>query len=185
MGLFDSYKKKSATVDNRPWVDKHYMPGYDVGEIIGYTDLPDKPPCDEEGTQGILKWNRYGDIIVITDLTTKRIGTVNIPKTINGYTVAGIGRMAFLHCRIRSIIIPETVEYIGGMAIGFTCESPFTDDEERKMREQKPFAENWPTSPFMYKEFFVHSKPKTTIIGTINTTAEKYATVHHLPFLQN
>ena len=55
-------------------------------------------------------------------------------------------------------------------------------EEEREIRAKHPFAENWPTSSFMYKEFFLHSKPKTNIIGIINTAAEKYAISHHLPF---
>lgn len=174
-------EKKEPFVDNRPWVDKYYMRGYDVGEIKGYTDLPEKPSCDEEGIQDVLKWSRYGNIIIITGLSNKEMNTVNIPQTINGYTVAGIERMAFLNYKIQSIIIPETVEYIGGMAVGFVSRSAFSDDEEREIREQKPFAENWPTSPFMNKEFFVHSKPKTRIFCKGGTKAAYYSISHKLP----
>lgn len=187
MGLFDVFKKKTApSVDNRPWVDKYSMSGYDVGEIKGYTDLPDEPRCDEEGTQGALKWSRYGDIIIITGLTNKEIKTVNIPQTINGYIVAGIKRMAFMDCEIQFIIIPETVEYIGGMAVGFISKSVFSDDQERAIWKQKPFAENRPTSTLMdNKVYFLRRKPETTIASKTNTVAEKYAISHRLTFAEN
>lgn len=174
-------EKEKAPVDNRTWLDKYYMRGYDVGEIKGYTDLPERPRCDEEGTQDILQWSRYGNIIIITGLTIQEIENVSIPQTINGYTVAGIERMAFLHCKIRSIIIPENVGYIGGMAIGFTSKSPFSDDEEREIRALNPFAENWPTSPFMDKVFFVHQTPKTRIFCKGGTKAAYYSVMHKLP----
>lgn len=175
-------ENKEPPVDNRPWVDKYYMPGYDVGEVKGYTDLIEKPRCDEEGTAALLKWERYGDIVIITGITDRNEQSVKIPLTINDYNVVGIERRAFIHCNIHTITIPDTITYIGGMAVGFTSKSPFSDDEERKIRAIHPFAENWPTSPFMNKEFFLHINPKTVIIGTENTIAEKYAVLHHLPF---
>lgn len=123
--------------------------------IISNSILPEKPQCDEEGTFDILKWRRYGNIIIISGLTIKEIETVSIPQTINGYTVTGIERMAFLHCKIQSIIISETVKYIGVMAIGFTSKSPFSVDEEREIKALDPFAENWPTSILINKDYFL------------------------------
>lgn len=208
MGLFDLFKKKKVnthpaqkqnegnniplnntnpTVKEeshpaKPWLDRYYMSGYDVGQIEGYTDLSNQPRCDEEGTENTLKWERYGTNIIITGLTNRGAQSIEIPQTINGYTVAGIARMAFLDCQIRTIVIPSSVEYIGGMAAGFVSRSVFSDDEEREIRTMKPFAHNWPTSTFMNKEYFLHIDPKTIIIGSQNTIAEKYAISHHLPF---
>ena len=166
----------------KPWVDRYYMSGYDVGEVKGYTDLMEKPSCDEEGTEAPLKWERYGDFVIITGVTDKNAQSVEIPDAINGYTVIGIERMALLYCNIQTITIPDTITYIGGMAVGFTSKSPFSDEEERQIRAMKPFAENWPTSPFMNKNFYLHINPKTVIIGAKNSIAEKYAASHYLPF---
>ena len=206
MGLFNLFKKEKAATNaeektiqksnsnifsnpaveshrpTKPWVDRYYMSGYDVGEVKGYTDLMEKPRCDEEGTTALLKWNRYGDIVIITGITDKNAQSVEIPKSINNYNVVGIDRMAFLYCNIQTLTIPETITYIGGMAVGFTSKSSFSDEENRQIREMHPFAENWPTSPFMNKDFYLHIHPKTVIIGTENTTAEKYAVSHQLPF---
>ena len=206
MGLFNLFKKKNIvpkveektiqksdsnifsnpTVENqqptKPWVDRYYMSGYDVGEVKGYTNLMEKPRCDEEGTDALLKWERYGEIVIITGITDKNACSVEIPQTINDYKVVGIERMAFIHCNIQTITIPNMVTYIGGMSVGFTSESPFSDDEEREIRSKHPFAENWPTSPFMNKDFYLHINPKTVIIGAKNTIAEEYAVLHRLPF---
>ena len=166
----------------KPWVDRYYMSGYDVGEVKGYTNLTEKPRCDEEGIDVLLKWARYGDFVIITGITDKNAQSVDIPEVINGYTVIGIERMAFIYCNIQTITIPDTVTYIGGMAVGFTSKSPFSDEEERQIRAMHPFAENWPTSPLMNKDFYLHINPKPVIIGAENTTAEKYAVSHQLPF---
>lgn len=195
--MFQKWKKKrfrnliltffsNPAVENqqptKPWVDRYYMSGYDVGEVKGYTDLMEKPRCDEEGTDALLKWQRYGEIVIITGITDKNACSVEIPQTINDYKVVGIERMAFIHCNIQTITIPNMVTYIGGMSVGFTSESPFSDDEEREIRSKHPFAENRPTSPFMNKDFYLHINPKTVIIGAKNTIAEEYAVLHHLPF---
>ena len=90
--------------------------------------------------------------------------------------------MALLYCNIQTITIPDTITYIGGMAVGFTSKSPFSDEEERQIRAMQPFAENWPTSPFMNKDFYLHINPKTVIIGAKNSIAEKYAASHYIPF---
>ena len=90
MGLFNLFKKKniapkaeekpiqqfnSNTFYNpavashqpaKPWVDRYYMSGYDVGEVKGYTDLMEKPRREEEGTYALLKCARYGNIVIIT-----------------------------------------------------------------------------------------------------------------------
>ena len=197
MGLFDFFKKKTKKLstsnltkqdeqpaDNRAWLEKYYMPGYDVGEIKGYTDLPERPRCDEEGIHDILEWCRYRNIIIITGLTVKEIDNLTIPQTIQEYTVAGIDRMAFLHCKINTVVIPDTVQFIGGMAIGFTSVSAYSDEEERKIRAQKPFAESWPRSTLVDKSYFLHTETKTTIMGKCNTIAEKYSAVHHLQFCE-
>lgn len=204
MGIFGLFKKKSIATNEeetpnrktntfsnpaverhqptKPWVDRYYMSDYDVGEIKGYTDLIEKPGCDEEGINPPLKWARYGDNVIITGITDKNVSSIEIPQAINYYNVVGIERMAFIHCNIMTIAIPDTVTYIGGMAIGFTSKSPFSDEEECQIRAMHPFAENWPTSPFMNKDFYLHINPKTVIIGSENTIAEKYAVSHHLPF---
>ena len=107
MGMFNSFEKKNIvpkaeenTIQNsdsnifsdlavenhkpmKPWVDRYYMSGFDVGEVKGYTDLIEKPRCDEEGTAALLKWARYGDFIIITGITDKNAQSVEIPQTIN------------------------------------------------------------------------------------------------------
>ena len=123
MGMFDIFKKKakvpraegkksdSNVFENpaveqhqaaRPWVDRHYMSGYDVGGIKGYTDLMEKPRCDEVGKDALFKWVRYGQIVIITNLLDKNAAIVVIPRSINGYPVVGIERLAFLSCNIQS-----------------------------------------------------------------------------------
>lgn len=192
MGIFGFLKKKKVqirditTTDNiqpdKTWLDRSYMSGYDVGQIEGYTDLSDEPKSDEGGIENLLKWERYQNQIIVTGIREKKLHSIEIPETINGYVVRGIKRMAFMDCQIQSITIPDSVEYIGGMAVGFVSQCVFNDDGEREVRAMHPFVENQPTSTFMNKEFFLHSIPKTKIIGGRNAIAEKYALTHHLPY---
>lgn len=184
MGRFNREQQAEMSLPNRSWLTTYYMAGYDVGELKGFTDLPDKPRCDEEGTQGALKWKRYGSAVTVAGLADKTVETIDIPATINGHVVAGVERMAFLHCSVQSIRIPETVLYIGGMAVGFTSRSAFSDEQERELRAQSPFAENLPTSVFMSKEYFFHIDPKPKVIGKAGTAAERYAKRHRLLFLE-
>ena len=172
------------------WIEDSEWGYYGVGEIKGYTDLQKRPSPDEAGFDYILRWERYQDIIIITGFKFDMVWAIGnsiirspiIPKTIKGYKVAGIKQMAFINCNVHSITIPDSIEYIGGMAVGFNRKSVFSKEEEDYYRSMNPYTENYPHSVFENKEFFLYNTPKTIIIGSPNSIAKKYASEHGLPF---
>ena len=64
----------------------------------------------------ILEMEYEGESIILISNYRSKIKKVTIPETINGKTVVGISNRAFFNKGITSVVIPETVDYIGEFA---------------------------------------------------------------------
>jgi len=170
--------------NSNSWVFDSYMNHTHVGSIDGYTNLAEHPLPTETGFYQSFSWKRYDKIILITALSSNQYETISIPEKINGYRVAGIDAMAFTeNSSLKLVQIPSTIEYIGGMAIGFEGRTIFCLEQEIQAEIDGPFTRNFPTSTFMDLEYFFHHKPLVTIVAPQGSIAEEYALWHRLPFL--
>ncbi len=58
---------------------------------------------------------------VITACDSSIEGNLELPATLGGYPITGIGDNAFCYCQITDITLPETLETIGNNAFGWTA----------------------------------------------------------------
>ncbi len=182
------FKKGVRTMEffgeNMYWRNNLYLSKYDCGSMQDYTTLSDCPSADEKGIFGRFHWSRYGNNILITGVQQDSVGAViDIPSAINGYPVKGIADKAFMNRMVFDIYIPDSVAYIGALAIGFIAFPVYNDNDEERIKKEKPFAHNRPTSTLQDFTYYLHQSPKTQIHGTKNSTAEKYANKHQLLFV--
>lgn len=64
--------------------------------------------------KSVYEYNDVGTGVVVTKYNGYSVQNVVIPATLGGKTVLGIGDEAFMyHAEIKTVIIPDTVEYIG------------------------------------------------------------------------
>ena len=89
---------KKTTVDGVEWAYTI------ISEADKYCDL------------GGYTYNDAGDAIYYPAIDESITGALNIPSTLDGYTVGSIGIEGFRGCKISSLTIPEGVTYIGDYA---------------------------------------------------------------------
>jgi len=170
-------------METSSWRSNSYLSKYDCGAMQDYTTVPNHPLADEKGMTEEVSWERFGNNVLIIGICGATSTILHIPNAINGYPVKGIRERAFMNCSFSDVYIPDSVEYIGALAIGFFSYSIYSDDEEKKVKSQNPFAHNWPTSTLMDFTYYLHQSPKTKIHGIKSSVAEEYANKHQLLFV--
>jgi len=94
------------------------------GNFSTDTDLPDDPIITDTDLPDGIAYRMNEEGAVITGYRGNPDGVLTLPKTINGVKLVGIDEGAFMNCSglTGSVIIPDTVTYIGSHAF-FGCSS--------------------------------------------------------------
>jgi len=84
------------------------VPSVSNGGNVSYTQIGWSAPNDK------FIYTGGGTGVAILGALTEPVGVVNIPATINGMPVTGIGDFAFANCsELTSVVIPDSVTWIG------------------------------------------------------------------------
>jgi hypothetical protein len=85
-----------------------------VSEMVDQVLETDELEISDYPLKSVYEYNDYGTGVLLTKYSGYSAQNIVIPAMLGGKTVLGIGDEAFMyHAEIKTVIIPETVEYIG------------------------------------------------------------------------
>ena len=112
---------------NNWWCEHSFFKRLEVAEGTGQEKCGFAGAVDGEETVDGYTWSyrvRNGEATILSEKNGENLravspmptGAVSIPATLGGVKVTGIGRNAFLRCRLTTVTIPSSVKFIGSDA---------------------------------------------------------------------